>query len=234
MNVWSTGRTTHATMKFGLIQRKETWCLTWRGWLVGILAIAALLFLGVRSIFPFLATNRPINADLLVVEGWVPDYALAELRTEFDRGGYKLLVVTGNPMLKGEALSEYKNYADLTRTSLLKNGWPEEKVVPVPSGEALRNRTYTAALALRAWLAKSGNSARSLNVFTRGPHARRTWLLYQMALQGKAEVGVIVGTDLRYDGKRWWTTSEGVRDVLDETIAYLYARLLFRPAQASD
>ncbi|MBI2949984.1 MAG: YdcF family protein [Verrucomicrobia bacterium] len=198
------------------------------------MTLAACAALGVQLIFPFLAVSHPIGGDLLVVEGWVPDYSLAELRAEFDRGGYKLLVVTGNPMLKGEALSEYKNYADLTKAILLKHGWPEEKLVAVPCPEALRNRTYTAARALKDWIAKSGKPIRSLTVFSRGPHARRTWLLYRLALHGRAEVGIIASQDLRYDGNRWWTTSEGVRDVIDETIAYLYARFLFRPAQTND
>jgi hypothetical protein len=221
-------------VKIGLIQRRETWCLTWRGWLVAILGLGAGAVLAVQLIFPFLAVHRPIGGELLVVEGWVPDYALEELRAEFDRGAYQLLVVTGNPMLKGEVLSEYKNYANLTKAILLKHGWPEDKLVAVPSPEALRDRTYTAALALKDWIVKSGKPIRSFTVFSRGPHARRTWLLYELALQNRARVGIIASKDLRYDGKRWWTTSEGVRDVLDETIAYLYARVLFRPKQADD
>ena len=216
-------------MKIGLIVRKETWCLTWRAWIAVVLTLSAVVVVGVHLIFPFLALNRPVQGDLLIVEGWVPDYSLGDLREEFDRGGYKLLVVTGNPLLKGEALSEYKNYADLTKTILLKQGWPEEKVVAVPSAEVLKDRTYAAALALKDWLARSTNLVRSLNIYSRGSHARRTRMLYQIALKDRVNVGVIAGKDLRYDPKRWWTTSEGVRDIIDETIAYLYAQFLFRP-----
>ncbi len=184
---------------------------------------------GVHSIYPFLALNRPRGGELLVVEGWIPDYSLSDLRAEFAKGKYGLLLVTGNPILKGEPLAEYKNYADLTRAILLKNGWPEDKVVAVPSSEALRDRTYAAARALKEWISQSTISVRSFTIYSRGAHARRTWMLFQMALKGQAEVGVIASRDLRYDEKRWWKTSEGVRDILDEMIAYLYARLLFRP-----
>jgi hypothetical protein len=97
--------------------------------------------------------------------------------------------------------------------------------VAVPSSEALKDRTYAAALALKEWISKSENPVRALTIYSRGAHARRTWMLFQMALKGQAKVGVIAGKDLRYDENRWWTTSEGVRDIIDETIAYLYARL---------
>lgn len=33
-----------------------------------------------------------------------------------------------------------------------------------------------------------------------------------------------------YDPRHWWRTSEGVRNVVGESIAYLYARFFFRPA----
>ena len=32
-----------------------------------------------------------------------------------------------------------------------------------------------------------------------------------------------------YDPKRWWCYSEGVREILGETIAYVYARFFFFP-----
>ncbi|MBI4662067.1 MAG: YdcF family protein [Verrucomicrobia bacterium] len=216
-------------MNLGLIKRKESWCLTARGWLASTLLLAGVMVAVITSIFPFLALNRPVGGELLVVEGWLPDYSLADLKTEFGRGGYKLLVITGNPILKGEPLVEFKNYAELTRSILLKTGWPDDKVVAVPSAEALRDRTYTAALALRAWIAKSEIPVRSITIFSRGAHARRTWMLFRMALNEVAEVGVLASQDLRYEGRRWWRTSEGVRDIIDESIAYLYARFLFRP-----
>ena len=45
-------------------------------------------------------------------------------------------------------------------------------------------------------------------------------------------VGVISGPDEEYDQRHWWTTSAGVRTVLDEVIAYLYAKFLFHPSQS--
>jgi hypothetical protein len=46
---------------------------------------------------------------------------------------------------------------------------------------------------------------------------------------------VVVGTlaipDNEYDERRWWKTSEGVRTVIGEALAYVYARVLFHPPE---
>jgi len=39
------------------------------------------------------------------------------------------------------------------------------------------------------------------------------------------EVGIIAAQPLLYDAKSWWNSSEGVRTVVGELIAYLYRRL---------
>lgn len=216
-------------VKIGFIRRRERWCLTLRGWLALLLCAFVAVVVGVWSAFPFLAVNQPVKGEILVVEGWVPDYSVKQVRSEFKTGGYRLLIVTGGPIIKGEMFAEFKTYAELTKAILQRNGFDENKLVAVPSAEQFRNRTYASALALREWISNSGSVVKSVNVFTRGAHARRTWLLFEKAFQGQIEVGIIAGDDLRYDGKRWWKTSEGVRDILDEAIAYCYARFLFYP-----
>jgi hypothetical protein len=40
-------------------------------------------------------------------------------------------------------------------------------------------------------------------------------------------VGVIAAPDPEYDANKWWASSSGVRTLIGETIAYLYARFLF-------
>ena len=184
-----------------------------------------------NMIFPFLAQNDSIRCDLLVVEGWVPDYSLQDVKAEFEDGGYNLLVITGPPILKGEPFAEFKTFPEFTKAILLKKGWDEHKVVAIPSGEAVRDRTYASALALKRWISDSKRNVQRINIYSMGAHARRTRMLFRMAFKDQIEVGVIAGKDLRFDGKHWWRTSEGVRTILDEMIAYLYARLIFSPAK---
>ena len=85
----------------GCAQKRLVWMPTLRGWLLLILLIGAAFWLAVKSLPGFLTVNRPIQAEAVVVEGWVPDYALLAARDEFKRGGYKRIYVTGGPLDKG-------------------------------------------------------------------------------------------------------------------------------------
>lgn len=71
----------------------------------------------------------------------------------------------------------------------------------------------------------------SINVVTEGVHARRTRLLFQEAFGNRVQVGIIAVPNPDYASGRWWLYSEGVRDVIGEGIAYVYARLLFHPSE---
>jgi hypothetical protein len=49
----------------------------------------------------------------------------------------------------------------------------------------------------------------------------------QRAFGRGVTVGIISIQNPDYDPKHWWRYSEGVRDVLGESIAYVYAKFLF-------
>ncbi len=66
--------------------------LPWK-WSAFLLTSGVLLFLA--GIYPFLRENEPIEAEILVVEGWLPEYALEEALKEFRSHPYRLLVTTG-------------------------------------------------------------------------------------------------------------------------------------------
>jgi hypothetical protein len=53
--------------------------------------------------------------------------------------------------------------------------------------------------------------------------------VFEKALGPGVRVGVHAAPDPRFDLAHWWRSSEGVRSVLGETIAYVYARLFFDP-----
>jgi uncharacterized SAM-binding protein YcdF (DUF218 family) len=62
-----------------------------------------------------------------------------------------------------------------------------------------------------------------IDVVTEDLHARRTRLLFQKALGDKVAVGVIAIPNPDYDAKHWWRYSAGVKDVVSEAAAYVYA-----------
>jgi hypothetical protein len=111
-------------------------------------------------------------------------------------------------------------------------GIPAEEVQSVPACYVGRDRTYTSAIVLRDWFREHNVQVDSINVLTEDAHGRRTWLLFQEAMGSHTQVGIISTADPDYDASHWWRTSAGVREVLDEGIAYLYAKFFFWPSAA--
>ena len=206
-----------------LIHRQEKWTLTVQGWGVTLLSIAALMIFTITHIHPFLAVTSPIVADVLVVEGWIADYALKQASAEFESGSYRQIITTGIPLERGSYLAEYKNYAELSAATLKALGLAKEKLVAIPTPDVIKDRTYASAVAIRQWLSKSNLNVKSINLYTFDVHARRSWMLFKQVLAPKIKVGVIAAETLDYDPNKWWSSSAGVRTVIDETIAYIYA-----------
>ena len=71
-----------------------------------------------------------------------------------------------------------------------------------------------------------------IDVVTEDLHARRTRLLFQKAFGDKVTVGVIAVPNPDYDAKHWWRYSAGVKEVVSEAAAYVYARFLFYPSES--
>jgi len=196
-----------------------------RGWLLLLFCSAGCgvaLFFG---LYPFLALNRPVKADDLVVEGWADDYAMEFTVREFQDGHYTLLFSTGGPLSRGSYLIEYKTFAEFGAARLRGLGLASNVVVAVPAPQARLDRTYQSALALRKWFQETGQPLKAINVVTIGAHARRTCLLYQQAFGDGVAIGVISVPNADYDPSRWWKFSAGLRDVIGETSGYIYARI---------
>jgi hypothetical protein len=216
--------------RMGLIARTTRWRPTLRAWLAVALVLVALGFVCVRRIYPFLAVTDRVDTRILVVEGWLPDFTRIDaVLEEIRRGHYELVVVTGGPTPKRELLGEFRNYADLAKAILERRGIDPQTIVAVPSVNVARDRTYASALALKQWIEARQPPVRAFNLMTLGAHGRRSRLLFEKAMGGGFTVGVISTGELRFDGGKWWETSSGVREVVGETIAYVYARFLFYP-----
>lgn len=213
-------------MKIRFVQRREAWRLTLYGWLL-VLTCLAVLFLGfLTNLHSFLAVSEPIQAEALVVEGWIEDTTVQSAIAEFNARKYKVLITTGVELSIGYYISGYKTFADVSAATLRKVGFNPRQLVAVPARDAKRDRTFTAALALKDWLDKT--SIRSINVYTTGTHARRSWVLYQRALGKSYQVGIIAADDPEYDARQWWKSSAGVKKALQEMLSYVYTILFNR------
>ena len=215
----------------GLLTRRQCLVPTLRGWLLAVLGLTALALIGMLEIGPFLAVTDPVPGGVLVIEGWVPDYMLEAAIVEFKRDHYTRLFVTGIPVQQGAPLSEYKNYAYIGAATLVKLGMSTNDVQAVPTGATRRDRTYAMALSLKHWLRDHDMAPAKVNLMTGGPHARRSRLMFEKALGSGVTVGVIAIPANDYDERHWWNSSQGVRVVIGEALAYTYARLLFYPRQ---
>ena len=214
----------------GMIARKERWGLTPRGWLVvGSMVIAAGLLLSF-GIHPFLAVTHPVDSNVLVVEGWVDPFAINAAVNEFKTGHYERVFTTGGPTEgMGGYINDYCTAASVGSGRLKAAGIPSELVQMVPSHVWNRNRTFYSAVALRDWYHAHNLPVESLNVLTEDAHARRTWLLFQEAFGSDVRVGIISVPNPDYNPNYWWKYSDGVRDVIGESIAYVYAKFIFWP-----
>lgn len=181
-----------------------------------------------RNAHKFLALNRPIESKILVVEGWMPDYALERVKSKFEESGYQLLITTGGPLSRGSFLSEYKTYAELAASTLRAIGFSSEKLSAVTCPKVRKDRTFASAVALKKWFEDNSIKETKFNVVSLGTHARRTRLLFRKAFGREFSIGIIAIRNEDYNPRRWWSSSSGVRSVLNEFFAYFYAAILFR------
>ena len=91
-----------------------------------------------------------------------------------------------------------------------------------------KDRTYHSILALQRRLYEEGFNEASIDMVSLGVHARRSWFLFEKVFSS-VNVGVVAISPNDYDASRWWLSSAGVRNVISESIAYLYARFIFSP-----
>jgi hypothetical protein len=219
---------------WGLLKRKERWGFSWRGWLLVTSAGLAAAYFAFLNIHPFLAVTHRVNTNVLVVEGAVQQYTLRAGAEEFKNGSYERIFTTGGPENgNGGYINDYYTSASVAADSLKKFGIRNDLVQMVPSRVFARERTYSSAVALRDWFRDHNLAIHSFNVLTEGCHARRTQLLYQQAFGNNVTLGIIAVSNPDYNPKDWWRYSDGIREVIGESIAYIYARFFFYPSASS-
>ena len=219
---------------WGIFELKERWSLSLRGWSLVVGTVVLVPFAFVWQAYPFLAVTHRVNANILVVEGWVREYAIGAALEEFQGNHYQRVFSTGGPVPgRGRYINDFYTSASVGADLLKKAGVPDESLQMVPSRVIARDRTYSSAVALRDWFRDHNLQIQSFNVLTEDCHARRTQLLYQEAFGKKVAVGIIAVSNPDYNSKNWWRYSDGVREVIGESIAYIYARFFFYPSVSS-
>src|SRR5262249_5466798 len=137
----------HSSRKlWGIFTRKERWGLSWRGMILVLVASAGLTILVFLNVYPFLAITERVDANALVVEGWIHGYAIRSAADEFNRGSYNKIYTTGGPENgTGDYVNDYQTGASIGAEILKKIGVPEDRVQMTVSHENGRDRTYSSA-----------------------------------------------------------------------------------------
>lgn len=212
-----------------LFRRRRVWVPTIWTWLLLLVAISASLTFAVRHISFFLAPNHPVHARLLVVEGWMDAQELDQAAATYRSGGYERIVTTGGPIDEFEHVDPTASYAERARSYLVRSGLPTASVLAAPAPASAQNRSFLSAVMVREWATRSGLAVDELDVVSSGVHSRRSWLLYEMAFGAPVRIGIVSVRPSNYALDGWWRTSTGTKEVLAETIAWIWTKAFFHP-----
>ncbi|HEU5080690.1 MAG TPA: YdcF family protein [Opitutaceae bacterium] len=203
------------------VQRKSVLWPTKVAWLCA----AALIAFGLGAWWieadNFLSCTRRVPADVIVVEGWIGVKGVQAAAREFERGHYRYIVTTSG-VTSNRWGDERWSYAESAKEELLRSGVDPSKILVASPRDTAAQRTFESARAVDLTLRSRGIFARNITVFTLGPHARRSRLVFEKVLGGHASIGVISWKPQSDRSGRWWKSSERSEDIVKETIGFLY------------
>lgn len=211
--------------QLSLVQRCRIWVPTW----LGSFLIASLLLISAAWWFAygesFLSVIQPLRADVLVVEGWIGRPGIRAAVEEFERRGYQYIVASGG-LTSGRWEDPAASYAEMAAGEMIRSGVPKERIIVATAKHTESSRTFESAVAVWRGLQAVGIHPKAVNVFTFGPHARRSRLVFAKVNGRGTDVGVIGWIPPGYVADPWWRSSERGREMLDETAGYMYEVLL--------
>ncbi|MBC8057546.1 MAG: hypothetical protein H7Y61_13305 [Rhizobiales bacterium] len=213
-----------------LFRRREVWLPTVWGALL-LLAITAALVVGFGlSVGTLLAPNAPAaGARTLVVEGWLDMAELRQAVATARNGRYERVLTTGGPIDPLMDAGDWKNYALRAAALLRANGLAGVPVIAVPAPASAQDRSFLSAVMVREWAQQNDPKLAAIDLYSAGSHARRSWLVYRMALGRAVDVGVLAARPSGYDPQRWWATSAGARTVFAELLGLAATQCCFWP-----
>lgn len=212
-----------------LFRQRRVWMPTILGWLVLLfIGIATSILLAI-NLYTFLAPNEPVGARVLVVEGWLGPEELEQAIQAFKNGKYERIVTTGGPVTGWHRVSPDSDYATLAAEYLAHHGVQRDLIAAVPAPKSVHERTFLSAVMFRESAQRLGIQLDSVDIFSSGPHARRSRLLFQMALGPKVRVGVLAARPADYAPESWWRTSAGVEQMLFQAFGFVWVKCCFWP-----
>jgi len=182
--------------------------------IVGVICVYRITTFMLVKTYSFLALTRPVEAEVLVVEGWLRDYMLDEAVDEIRSGNYSYILTTG---FKNEIM----NTAEKCKEKIIMRGVDSSCVYAVAAPAVDNEHTLATAMEIRKWL---GNKRiNNVNIFTGGPHGRKSLVIFQKVLGKSVNVGVISSQIRHYPPEYWWTSIRGIKVTMKYLIGYVYS-----------
>ena len=186
--------------------------------LILVISVSPFIFLGydnlLRFTYRFLNVTDPVNGNVLIIEGWLSGKVLIEAAREFKKGDYSFCLITGKAFFLPSAMN-----------MLHKQGISLDSIRFVESDMKSRHRTYHMALAARNWLRENDQSIKAVNIFTGGPHGRKSWVIFRRVFGKEYSVGIISSKTWFFNPNSWWESKRGIRSVGRYGVGYLYGLL---------
>lgn len=165
------------------------------------------------TLYSFLRVNKPIKAEALVVEGWMSESMLKEAAEEFLIRGYSYCLVSGKP----------KRYSPV---KVLVSFGVNPSVIGIVQAETKKgHNTYHMALAAQQWFVQNHPEIKTINVFTAGPHGRKSWIIFKRVFGRKFNVGVISLSVSADHPKLGWKNIQGFKNMVRYLKGYVYAKV---------
>jgi hypothetical protein len=212
-------------MRLRLIQRRTIWFPTWLGLCCLAVLFATPLVWWCFCGESFLSLTDRLPAEVLVVEGWIGDNGVRAAAAEFRSGGYQYVVATGaHPdQRKGWHWQNPDwSIAQAAANELARAGIPREKIILAPTENTERARTFESAVSVFQTLESLTIKPASINIFTLGPHARRSRLVFAKVYSNRARIGVISWVPAARPAEAWWQSSDRAKEFLTESVGYLF------------
>jgi hypothetical protein len=212
-----------------LFRQRQIWLPTISGWIFLLLiSVSTSIFLA-NNLYAFLAPNAPVGARVLVVEGWLTPKELDQAIEAFKKGKYERIVTTGGPVTGWPGLLPDTDYAELAAGYLAQHGIQRDLIAAVPAPASAQERTFLSAVMFRESAQRLGITLDAIDVFSAGPHARRSRLLFQMGLGSDVHVGVFAARPGSFEPEAWWRTSTGVEQMFFQSFGYVWVKCCFWP-----
>ena len=191
-------------------------------------ALLGALVAFILLIHDFLSISKPLESEYLVVEAWITNRETLQDAADWFLAGHCDTIIVAWVSSKEAQPSR----AEATRITLRSMGVDDKaiKVIDVPSTS--QSRTLETARAVKRYLMSQADkkNTMSINVFSLGVHARKSYVIFRSVFKPEYKVGIVAGTEKGYDTRYWWISPRGTYIVIRNTFGYLFALFLESPS----